>query len=434
MMPREIIKQIAKNEFSKNVLTMLTGIGTGQIITAAALLILTRLYTPAEFGILAMFTSIVNILSILATGRYDISMMLPPKQQQAYNLGLFAFLLTLITSFVLFIIIAFFRLPIAGFIGLTDKIYLLWLLPPAVLVVSSYQIINNWFNRNKEYRMLAVNRVIQNTATSSTNIAGGIAKLGAAGLIVSFLIGQVASLFFLIKRFFNKKKEYEGWYKPEIMKREAKANINFPLFLMPMGVLNAFSVDMLIYCLNILYTKSIVGLYSNANKAMNYPLSVITSAFSTVFFQKLSVSNNKLKLYVYSYFINLAISTIVFIPIIIWGREIFSFVLGSKWAIAGKMASLIVPLAVSSFAMRNVSSVFSITRKNHILLLWQVVYLGAGLAVVFLFHWKNINTLLVVYSLAGTFMYLLLAYSGFIVLKKDQGSKMSLDDDVDISL
>ena len=74
-----------KSEFSQNVLTLMTGTTLAQAIPIIISPILTRIYTPEDFGLLALFLSITNIIGSVANGRYELAIMLPKKNDNAIN-------------------------------------------------------------------------------------------------------------------------------------------------------------------------------------------------------------------------------------------------------------------------------------------------------------------------------------------------------------
>ena len=75
-----------KSEFTRNVLTLMTGTTIAQAIPIAISPILTRLYTPKDFGVLALFVAITSIFGSIANGRYELAIMLPKKDEDAINI------------------------------------------------------------------------------------------------------------------------------------------------------------------------------------------------------------------------------------------------------------------------------------------------------------------------------------------------------------
>ena len=68
-----------KSEFNRNILTLMTGTTIAQAIPIAISPILTRIYTPEDFGIFAIFLAITLIIGSIANGRYELAIMIPKK-------------------------------------------------------------------------------------------------------------------------------------------------------------------------------------------------------------------------------------------------------------------------------------------------------------------------------------------------------------------
>ena len=75
-----------KSEFTRNVLTLMTGTTIAQAIPIVISPILTRIYTPEDFGLFALFIAITSVFGSIATGRYELAIMLPNKDENAINI------------------------------------------------------------------------------------------------------------------------------------------------------------------------------------------------------------------------------------------------------------------------------------------------------------------------------------------------------------
>jgi O-antigen/teichoic acid export membrane protein len=53
-----------RSEYTKNILTLITGTGVAQLIPVAVSPIITRLYSPEDFGLIALYQSLVAIISV----------------------------------------------------------------------------------------------------------------------------------------------------------------------------------------------------------------------------------------------------------------------------------------------------------------------------------------------------------------------------------
>jgi len=75
-----------KSEFSRNVLTLMTGTTIAQAIPIAISPILTRIYTPEDFGVFALYMSVASLLAVVDTGSYEHAIILPKKDEGAVNI------------------------------------------------------------------------------------------------------------------------------------------------------------------------------------------------------------------------------------------------------------------------------------------------------------------------------------------------------------
>ena len=93
-----------KSEFTRNVLTLMTGTTIAQAIPIAISPILTRLYTPEDFGVFALYIGIVAILSVFATGKYELAIMMPKDNQEAFSILLLSICISMFFSKFVFIL------------------------------------------------------------------------------------------------------------------------------------------------------------------------------------------------------------------------------------------------------------------------------------------------------------------------------------------
>ena len=414
------IDTIRNNEFIRNIITLMAGTSFAQIISLIFLPILTRIYTPEEFGILAIYLSTAKILSTISTGRYELAVMLPKKDKGALNLMVLSLSLVLITAFITFIALLFFKNELLTMINITKHQNIFYLLPLSIIFLGFYQNIYYWTARLKKFKNIARSRLIQSSSKSVINTGLGATGFGAFGLVFGTIIGQFLATFSLFRDLFKAKISLIKSFDISIMKKEASANKNFPIFSLPMGFLNSISGNLIIYVLTIFFTQQLVGFYSNALNVINYPLNFISSSFTSVFYQKINETKNKVRIYIFSYFANLFVAITILFPVFFWGDIIFSFILGRKWEMAGTLAGIISPLVISRFAMSSVSDVFSALKKNHFLLGWQIIYLLLAIFVIYLFRDAPIEILLTYFTLIGSAMYFILAFSGFLILKRLQ--------------
>lgn len=83
----------ARKKFFLSVGVLAGGTGLSQAIMLAMSPVLTRIYSPTDFSMLAAYTALTSILSVAACLRFDIAIPLPEAEHEAANLlGLSLFL------------------------------------------------------------------------------------------------------------------------------------------------------------------------------------------------------------------------------------------------------------------------------------------------------------------------------------------------------
>src|SRR6056297_3261448 len=78
--------KIRKSEFLKNVFTLVSANTVAQIVAVLIYIIISRVYTPAELGLFALYMSIISITSIVCTGKYELAVMIPEDEAKGAGL------------------------------------------------------------------------------------------------------------------------------------------------------------------------------------------------------------------------------------------------------------------------------------------------------------------------------------------------------------
>lgn len=396
----------------------MSGTVVAQLLNLAAIPVLSRLFSPEDFGVFAVYFGISTILSSVSCMRYELAIMLPKKDNNAYQLVISGFFFLIITTVLAFILILFFSSAITDLLNVDKYRYLIFLVPVLMFLTGAYKVLNNWFSRFKNFKTISVSNVLKSAGSGLSKISFGLLFFKSFGLFLGEIIGQFLSVIYLFKKERKVAASNNFKIKREKLVSELKENKNFPFFSMPMALLNSVSVQILVYFLTIIYNTGIVGFYTQANKVMNYPLSLISNSFISVFYQKLTSTKQQVKLYLYSYLSSLAIAFVISVPVFFWGEELFGFVLGKEWKFSGYLAKLLIPLIVFGFATRNTSIVFSYLKLQQISLIWQILYLSAAFIVFFFLKDTKIEILIMWFSFIGGFMYLFLGVAGYFSLKR----------------
>src|SRR3990172_4827454 len=72
--------------YFNDVMLLISGTTASQIIIVLSYPFITRLFSPEDFGILAVFSSVVGIIAVVLCLRYEAAIMLPSADEDAANL------------------------------------------------------------------------------------------------------------------------------------------------------------------------------------------------------------------------------------------------------------------------------------------------------------------------------------------------------------
>ncbi len=77
---------IIKNNFAKRVSLLIGATAVAQLILILSMPLLTRLYTPEDFGLLAIYSSILAVISVVASLCYESAIPLPKNDETAAHI------------------------------------------------------------------------------------------------------------------------------------------------------------------------------------------------------------------------------------------------------------------------------------------------------------------------------------------------------------
>ena len=399
-----------KTEFGKNVVTLLTGNSIAQAIPIAISPILTRLYTPEDFGIFALYLSIVSILVILATGKYDVAIMLPKKDADAINLLLLSLIITSIRSIAVLIVIILFKSQIVEMLNEPLIANWLYFIPLSIILTAMYQCFSVWNNRKKNYKSISQSLIARSFVTGSINIGAGVTQKGVFGLILGNIIGQAISLLIIVNKntiSFQLIRKFVLFSKIMALLKKYK---KMPLVLLPNSFIDAVRVNGLNFLIINFFSNAMLGQFSLAWKVAYMPMSLIGQSLAQVLFEKMASSEKFLIFAIVKQFL-LKVSIIslpVFLLLYFIAPSLFGVVFGSDWEIAGKAVSALTPWLYCSFITSPLSSVFIILNRQEISILISFIYMLIPLIVILMYN--NLGFINVITIISWSMCVLLLIY------------------------
>ena len=373
-----MIKKLFKSDFNRNVLTLLTGTTIAQAIPIAISPILTRLYSPDDFGVLALFVALTAILASVANGRYELAIVLPKTDREALSIMVLSLIISTTLSILLLISIFVFYDPIVSLINNEELAKWLYFIPNVVFLSGLYNSLNYYNTRKKAYANIAKTSVTKSVGLSVVQITLGLLKKGAGGLITGQIVSQALANGRLATTVIKDKAELKSVNKTSILSVAKRYN-NFPKYSMPAVLMNTLANNILNFFLPIMFSIATLGQYALVNRVLGAPSSIIGSSFGQVYFQQASsersATGKAIKTFNSTLKKLIAIAVLPFTILFFYGEEIILFIFGSEWIIAGQLISILAPYFLVRFISSPLSTTTSVFEKNQYALAIQMTYL-----------------------------------------------------------
>lgn len=400
---------LLKSEFSRNVMTLMTGTTIAQAIPIAISPILTRIYTPEDFGLFALYIGVLMIFSSLVAGKYELSILIPKENKDAQHLVLGSIMLSFVICLCLFVCIVIFVNSLVTLLGNEKVRFWLYFLPLNIFILSVASILYYWNNRLKSYDVLSKGQVIQSVSKAGVNISlGFILKLGS-GLIVGTLISSVIYLSYLFRKAFQSL-EFSSFDNKKaffLLKKYKK----FPLFMVPSGLLENTASQLPVILMGGSFGSLVVGYYSLSQRMISIPTMLVGAAIGNVFRQEASHHFSRhgecRLLFIMTLKKLILLSCIPFIIFYFFSPYLFAIIFGEEWRVSGEFAQILTPMFFLQFVVSPLSNMFMIAEKQQYDLYMQIyLLLFSGLAFALGYHFKSVEIFLLSYCIFYCFKYL----------------------------
>lgn len=405
-----------ESEFSRNVLIVFSGTLVAQIVPFIASPILTRIYSPDIFGVFALIISIVSIFSMIASGRYEMAIVIAEKHELNKILKICFSLIIFFVGILLFSMFFITETTLKQ-IHLSQLYELTYLIPIIVLLMAIFQIYYNVLVKNKMFRVLSNNKILLAFSTVVLQIVLGYVFSSNYGLIFGYLFGFVFSLFFL---FSMKVINFEDILQTKEILNIAKKYSNFPKYSLPSDFLNVVSNQLPVLLIGSMFSITSLGYYALVNRLLSAPVSLLSSSILDVFKQKATedfkLYGNCRAIYKNTFYKLLIMSFFPFLLFWIFADDVFGFIFGSEWSTAGKYAQILAPLFFLKFIASPLSYVFIIVQKQKWDFIGQLSLLFVtSLAMYIGYIYSDILLMLKLFALFYSIIYLAYIVLSFIL-------------------
>lgn len=414
-MIKELKRRFGTSSYGKSLIVLTGGTFVSQLIPIIFYPIISRLFLPEQVGSAAVFSQMAAILAIIMGGGYMYAIFIAKSEREAVSLVFLTILLSAVILSVVWIIFWLFRELMADLFNepLFESLFYIPLI--TAFFITIYQCYNEWCVRNKIYKQLSVNKLINSSSISLSETLCGITNpmILGNGKVFSEFIGRglsaVSCVFSVLHR------DRETFYKNFDIKDTIGCIYKykkFPSYIMTGKLINSISCAIPIFLIGIVFSKEELGWFSMANAVITIPVSVITIAASDAFRQRAnedftikgSCRSILIKTIVPLTFISVSGFSVLYII----APFLFKFLLGIRWEMAGYIVRYLVPMVCISFVSEVIRPVFIIAEKKEYDFIWQILFLASmTLLAIIAINMKDFKIFLVMFSGIKSILFLL---------------------------
>jgi O-antigen/teichoic acid export membrane protein len=350
-------------------LKLFSGTFFSQIIPILITPILTRIYTPAEFGIYSFFMGIIMILSNITNLRLEIPIIIPKTIIKSNDYFKLSFYINILFSVISFITILLFGDLIIKLLDVDINFYYLLLIPFLTFIIGVNKSLYYFINKQGKYNKLSLSPIVR---SSITNISNLVFSFSAFGLLIAQFFGRITTLIFLI---FNEKINFNFNFKT--LKKDLKVNRIYVITDTPAALISSLNSNGISVFATPIFGSLIGGSFALVNKFIGTPINLISKSFLDVFKkeanQEYQIKGHS-KVTFKKVIKGMIVLTIIpFILFFLYSEDIFIVFFGDEWLQAGFYAKILTPMIFLKMLSRPLSFMFYIVNKQHYNLIGQLI-------------------------------------------------------------
>lgn len=342
-----------------------------QILPILAAPLLTRLYSPGDFGALTLLTTFTGFLLIFSTGRVEWSIPNTKSHQETVSLLIIGFVILVLSSGLFILTLARINHPL-----IAEKYANLLSYWPFVIISllgeGLLQITTGVHIKTADMTSVSRSSIFQVTLSTGFKVAAGVFSLGVLGLVLGHVLKVWVGAIILVKSIriktstFTELKLQTILYTYKNFMREC----SFSVFV---GAVNYGFLTLLPLSLMSIYSLKELGYYTIVSRIAIAPMMLISKPLSQSFWAEASKLVKENPVHLRSMYkktlLRLAFVSIIPLLICLSGPLYIGIIFGQeKWFKAGAILAAITPQVIGSFIFGSTNHLI-VYRKQHYQLL-----------------------------------------------------------------
>jgi len=374
----KLFSKIKTNTLFKNILWVAGGTVAAQAIGILTTPIVTRLYSPADFGIFTIFAAFIGIAGQISTMRYSVTIPLAETEDIADNVIKLCLLITFSLSLLLYLAFLLFGDLFVARYAVPQAAKYLWLLPLCFLSAGLYETFSTWAQRKKYFQIIARTSLSQGISSAAIKIGLGWFGIKPLGLLFGLLVSQLAGTGSLFLKYIKEKPNFFRNLSWRSISHVAKRFHRFPLYQTWSRLLLALGAQLPAILMASFFGIKAAGLFGLAHSMISMPMNLVGQSVAKVYYAEiaqygkarpdkiLQLSKTIIKRMFF-------VGIIPMVVIMIASPWIFSLVFGKEWGDSGIYARLLAIIILTRFIASPVAHCFDVMEMQGTQLFLNVV-------------------------------------------------------------
>lgn len=358
------------------VLSILGGAAGGQVLALVCAPLLSRMYTPTDFGILTIVLALASTTGTVASLRYEMAIPLPERESEAHSLATLGLLAVCATTLLTFVVVGFARNGVAALVSQPGIAPWLWFVPALAASIATFTVLNQLAIRHARFTSIGRRNLLQSVVTVLGQLALGLAALRPLGLLLGVTLGQAAGAASMVRGAGLRSDGARLGRRVPQLRAAASRYRRFPLVLAVSGLLNTLGLQAPVLVVSHHFGPVVTGWLGMTQRVLTLPVTLLGVAVAQVYLSELARAvrtdpDNAVALFRRTSRRLLVIAVPVGVGMVLIGPWAFSLVFGGEWLQSGVYAqALAIGLAAQLVAVP-VSSTLTVYERQTLQLSWD---------------------------------------------------------------
>lgn len=373
--------------FGRAVGTLVGGTAFAQAVMVLALPVLTRLYTPEQFSVLAVYVALLGMLSVIACMRFEIAIPLPERDEDAVSLLVLAVGCGLILSLLTALLIFLHGEAVANRFGISELSPYLWMVPIGMWMASAYAATQYWATRKRNFTGIARTRVTQSTGGVGVQAIGGFLGTGSIGLLAGHMVSSGAGFLSLGYQFWRNDRRLLKHVNLDALRKVAAEYRRFPKYSTVEAFANSAGSQLPLIVIAALAIGPEAGFLLLATRVMAAPMALVGSSYGQAYLAHAPTHLRGGRLGAFTEnvlegLLKTGVGPLIFMGIV--ASPVIAIVFGNEWVRAGELIMWLTPWCVLKFLSSPVSMVMHVRQQQRLMLSMQLLGVAMRLSAIWL--------------------------------------------------